>query len=251
MSRGNQNQSANASRASGPGSRPLVARRAATIATVLTAVLFAGCGAASSVSKTADSESKDTKALSGVAPQPSRRLRSQEAAIHKQVLAALQHPSHSHYGGIPPELRNRQAPPANQVLSATASHPADAVQGVSVELHLPHGAALATAVGPDVPDRIQGSADLHTPATWDLTFADVHGTVPITPSLFTITDEQGAVLRPHVSVSGGGSLPKTLPTGHVLTLKLSTVVSVGDGKLRYAPTGRQWLAEWDFDVETD
>jgi len=42
-----------------------------------------------------------------------------------------------------------------------------------------------------------------------------------------------------------------VPAGRPFTLRLTTVVSVGDGKLRYAPEGGPWLAEWDFDVETD
>ena len=136
-------------------------------------------------------------------------MRAEEEAIHQQVLASLQQDSDANvrYGSIPADLRNKQAPPANQVLSASAAHPAIAIQGNSVGLHFAHGSALATAVGPDVPDRIQGSADLHTPATWDLTFADVHGTVPIAARLFSITDEQGLLLLPRVSVVGGGPLP--------------------------------------------
>ena len=213
---------------------------------VLVAGLMTGCGAARSASK-------PVQAPEPPAPKVSTRVRAQEAAIHREVLASLHQVSHAgaSYGSIPAYLRDKQAPPANQILSATAAHPAIAIQGISVKLHLAHGSALATAVGPDVPDRIQGTADLHTPATWDLTFADVHGTVPISPRLFTITDEQGMLLAPHVSVLGAGRLPTFVPAGRALTLRLTTVVSVGDGKLRYAPAGGPWLAEWDFDVETD
>jgi hypothetical protein len=180
-------------------------------------------------------------------------VRAQEIAIHRQVLGALHHEGDARvrYGTIPAVLRARQAVPSNQVLSATAAHPAIAIQGNGVVLHLSHGTALATAVGPDVPDRIQGSADLHTPATWDVTFSTVHGTVPIAPRLFTITDEQGMMMAPHVTTVDGAPLPSVVPAGRPFTLRLTTVVSVGDGKLRYAPTGGAWLAEWDFDVETD
>jgi hypothetical protein len=218
-------------------------RRAVTAA--LATALLAGCG------------SSDPAANSGAAaPKPPRisaKLRAQEATIHQQVVASLsqRNGATGRYGSIPPNLRNKQSAPVNQVLHASASHPAIAIQGNGVLLHLLHGTALATAVGPDIPTRIQGSADLHTTATWDLTFADVRGAVPISPSLFTITDEQGSLLWPRLSVVGGGPLPKTVPSGRPFTLKLKTVVSVGDGKLRYAPTGGSWLAEWDFDVETD
>jgi hypothetical protein len=186
-------------------------------------------------------------------PKVSSRVRAQEAAIHRQVLASLHDDSNKNarYGGIPAYLRNKQAVPANQVLTATAAHPAIAIQGNSVALRLAHGSALATAVGPDIPDRIQGSADLHTPATWVITFSHVRGKVPISPSLFTITDEQGMLLPPHVSVAAGGPLPKLVPAGHLFTLRLTATVSVGDGKLRYVPGHGPWLAEWDFNVETD
>lgn len=207
--------------------------------------LLAGCGTAAPATQHQDGAAKP--------PQISSTLRKEEAAIHRQVLASLHQNNDASdpYGGIPSDLSNKQAPPANQILSATAAHPAIAIQGNGVHLRLAHGSALATAVGPDVPDRIQGSADLHTSATWDLTFADVRGAIPISASRFTITDEQGALLWPQVSVVGGGPLPKTVPTGRPFTLRLKTVVSVGDGKLRYSPSGGAWLAEWDFDVETD
>jgi hypothetical protein len=211
---------------------------AALTAAATTAGLLGGCGSAASAPK---------------APRISSKLRAQEEAIHRQVLASLHDDADGHvrYGALPADLRGKQAPPKNQVLGATAAHPAIAIQGNSVELHLVRGDALATAVGPDVPDRIQGSADVHTPATWELTFADVHGTIPIAASLFTITDEQGSLLLPRVSVAGGGRLPRAVPAGRPFTIMLKTVVSVGDGKLRYAPAGPGWLAEWDFDVETD
>lgn len=236
----------NASRAFEPGSRRFSRFRRVAASAALTAGLLTGCGAATSAPRPIPPPGSPR-------PKVSSRVRAEEAAIHREVVASLDHDSQAgaRYGSIPTYLRNKQAPPPNQVLSATAAHPAIAIQGISVALHLAHGSALATAVGPDVPDRIQGTADLHTRATWDLTFANVHGTIPISPRLFTITDEQGMVLVPHLSVLGGGPLPKIVPGGGPLTLRLTTVVSVGDGKLRYAPAGGPWLAEWDFDVETD
>ncbi len=236
----------NASRAFEPGSRRVPRSRRVLVAAALAAGLLTGCGAAKPAPKHAQAPDSPPVKVSG-------RLRAEEAAIHRQVLASLHHDNEAgvRYGSIPAYLRNRQTAPADQILSATAAHPAIAIQGNAVVLHLAHGSALATAVGPDVPDRIQGSADLHTPATWELTFADVRGTVPISPSRFTITDEQGMLRLPHVSVVGGAPLPKVVPAGRPFTLRLTTVVSIGDGKLRYAPAGGPWLAEWDFDVETD
>lgn len=245
MSAGTHSRCA-ASRAIELGSRRFPRLWRVLLPAALAAGVLTGCGAAKPASERAQEQRAPT-------PRVSSRLRAEEAAIHQQVLASLHHDggASARYGSLPAYLRNKQAAPANQVLSASAAHPAIAIQGNSVVLDLAHGSALATAVGPDVPDRIQGSADLHTPATWDLTFANVHGTVPISPRLFTITDEQGMLLLPQVSVVGGGPLPKIAPTGRPFTLRLTTVVSVGDGKLRYAPGGGPWLAEWDFDVETD
>lgn len=239
-------QRVNASRALGPGSCRALRRNGGLLAATLSVGLLAGCGSSASAPHAAHSQAMPR-------PKVSSRLRAQEEAIHKQVLASLHHDSDAHvrYGSVPAALRNKQAPPADQTLTATTSRPATAIQGNGVVLRLPHGTALATAVGPDIPQRIQGSAALHTPATWDLTFTDVHGTIPISPKLFTVTDEQGLILAPRVTVVGGGPLPRTAPTGRSLTLVLKTTVSIGDGKLRYAPTGGAWLAQWDFDVETD
>lgn len=73
----------------------------------------------------------------------SAAVRRQEAAIHRRVQAALHHDSkaNSRYGILPADLRTRQKAPANQTLSATTAHPAEAIQGNSVMLHLPTGAS--------------------------------------------------------------------------------------------------------------
>ena len=237
-----------ASRVFGPGSHRFPGW-IGMLMTLAAASLLAACGSMSTSTSTSTMHS----AATAPAPQVSHRVRVQEAAIHREVLAALHHDSdaHARYGQVPATLRSRQKAPANQRLSASAAHPAEAIQGNAVTLHLRGGTALATVVGPDVPDRIQGSADLHTPATWDLTFDDVHGTIPLSRTMFSIIDEQGMLLSPRVTVVGGGPLPKAVPAGRRFTLQLKTIVSIGDGKLRYAPTGPTWLTEWDFDVETD
>jgi hypothetical protein len=246
---GRRTTPSHASRAFGPGSR--MPRAVAAVLAAGVAAVLAGCGSSATSSRNATASATATQAAR--VSKVSQRVKAEEQALHREVSAALHHDSdaHTRYGSVPKDIRHRQAPPANQVLSATAARPTDAIQGVSVRLHLAHGTALVTAVGPDVPTRIQGTADLHTPAVWAITFADVRGTIPIAARLFSITDEQGQLLSPHVSVLGGASLPHTVPGGRPFTLQLSTRVSVGDGKLRYAPTGGRWLSEWDFDVETD
>ena len=202
---GRRAQSSHASRALGPGSR--LPRIAATLLAAAVAMTVAGCGSSSTTSRSATVST--TTIQTAPVPKVSKRVKAEERAVHRQVSAALHHHSHAHYGGVPKDIRRRQAPPANQVLSATAARPADAIQGVSVRLHLAHGTALATVVGPEVPNRIQGTSALHTPAVWDLTFADVHGTIPIAAKLFSITDEQGQLLAPRLSVPSGPSRCRT------------------------------------------
>lgn len=183
----------------------------------------------------------------------SARVRDQEASMHRRVTRSLRAADHSRarYGTIPRDMRGRQAAPPDRVLSARAAHPAEAIQGDAVALHLAHGSARATVVGPFVPLRDRGSFHRHTSATWRVTFADVRGTVLLGRSRFTISDEQGRALSPRAWVRGGGPVPTTAPAGRSLTIVLAARTSIGDGVVRYAPAGGHWIAEWDFDAETD
>ena len=158
---------------------------------------------------------------------------------------------HARYGALPRDLRGHQRLPPDQVLPASLAHPAEAIEGNAVALTLAGGSAHAVAVGPDVPSRNQGTADLHTGASWVLTFSAVHGRVPLSAGRFTITDGQGQLLHPRVRPAGGGALPPTVPAGRPYTIVIRARVSVGDGRLRYAPATGRLISEWDFDVETD
>ncbi len=223
-----------ASRALGPGSRRGASHAAGALAM---AAVLAGCGSAASGTATP-------------ATSAGAKLRAQERAIHEQVLASLNHDTTTRYGGIPTYIP-RSHTPLNRIVTATSQRPVVAIQGDAVRIESPTGSAIATAVGPDVPDRIQGSATLHTPASFVLTFSDVRGRLPLSRKLITITDEQGATLTPTLHAASGRRVPAIVPTGRPFTLRLSTKVSVGDGRLRYLPVGNGWLAQWDFDVETD
>jgi hypothetical protein len=218
---------------------------------LLAAGLITGCGGSGHPAATIRSS---TTGMITTPPTPtvSSRVKAQERAIHHQVSVSLSHVSKARYGALPADLRNKQKPPSYQTLNSSMARPADPIQGITVRLRLNGARARATAVGPHVPTRVQGTFDLHTPATWDVTFVDVHGRFPLSPSMFTLTDEQGQTLRPRVTTVRGRPLPAVVPSGRPFTVRLkSDLFSEGDGKLRYAPVGGRLLVEWDFDVETD
>lgn len=238
-----QTAATDASRAFGPGS-PRRAGPRAMSALALGSLLLAACG-------TVDHPAPDHKLLTGVAPKLSSRLRAQEQTIHEQVTASLhQTNATQRYGGIPGFIP-KSTLPVNRIVTATVAHPALAIQGDGVRLDSAQGTTIATAVGPEVPDRYQGSFHNSAPVSFDLSFAKVHGTIPIAPSMFVITDELGTILHPRLSVAGGGPVPADVPAGRPFTLVLKTKLPIGTGNVEYAPTGGHWLAEWNFDVETD
>ncbi len=214
-------------------------------ASLVACAALSGCGAAGS-------HSQPAHAAVAQPPHISAALRAQEQAIHEQVLASLHHLNDKSIRYTPPPSHGAPTAAANgRVVSATVAHPALSIQGDTVRLVLPGGGALATAVGPNVPDSIQGTSALHTPATFDLTFSGVHGSVPIARDTFEIIDEQGVIHQPAVTVQGGGAPPASVPAGVPFTLVLSTNLPAGSGALRYMPQRSHWLIAWEFDVETD
>jgi hypothetical protein len=227
------------SRALGPGFRRLLPPAVAILAVAGVAAIVLALAAGGS--------GKRSATISVPVRDPA-----QAQAVHQRVIAALHHLADKNvrYGGIPSFLPKATIP-VNRVVSATATHPALAIQGDAVALRLARGHALATAVGPDIPDRIQGTSAPSTPAAFDLTFTGARGSVPLKSSAFTVTDELGVVHHPQVSVLGGGVVPTSVPVGRSFTLVLRTQLPIGNGRLRYAPAGPHPLVAWDFDVETD
>jgi hypothetical protein len=231
---------------------PRRAARATTLA-LLSAGAVAGCGSSAATTTPAHAHRASGPSDRPPAVRVSRAVRAEEASVHREVTSALRAgaDSHQRYGGIPIVLRGHQAPPRQQVLTARPGHPAEPISGIAVRVHLPGGSALALGVGPYVPVRDQGSFHNHTPATWRVTFSDVHGTVPVRPSMFTLLDEQGQVLTPRVSLLGGGRVPADAPRGRSITIVLAARTLIGAGTIRYAPSGGRPLAGWDYDAETD
>ena len=107
-----------------------------------------------------------------------------------------------------------------------------------------------TAVGPAVPEEGVFPVPATSICTFTVTFARNAGSVPLSAAAFTITDEQGDLHHPVVTLPGGAPLPARAAPGRPVTLAVSAVLPTGNGALHWAPAGRP-LVSWDFDVEID
>jgi len=154
------------------------------------------------------------------------------------------------YGGLPSWLPKPKVH-INRVLTATAAHPALSIQGDGVEVDLPHGRVLATAVGPEVPEEGRFPVPASTPCTFIVTFASASGTVPLDPAAFTLLDDQGHTHHPRMTAMDGGPPPTMVVPGRTVSVKLRDVLPTGDGGLSWAPVGGRTLVGWDYTVEID
>jgi len=139
----------------------------------------------------------------------------------------------------------------NQVVQASAAHPALAIQGDSVSVDLASGRVLATAVGPTVPEDGRFPVPATSPCTFVVTFAAASGVIPISPAAFTFIDDRGNVRHPRVTAIGGGDPPRQVLPGRTVSLAVHDVLPTGDGGLTWAPDGGRPIVAWDFDVEID
>jgi hypothetical protein len=160
------------------------------------------------------------------------------------------HGSEASYGGLPSWLPKATVP-VNRVVQASSAHPALAIQGDTVSVNLAGARVLATAVGPSVPEDGRFPVPATSPCTFIVTFAAASGAVPLGPRAFTFIDEFGHVRHPRVTSMSGGPVPKQIPAGRPLSLKVYDVLPTGDGGLAWAPGGGRPIVSWDFDVEID
>jgi hypothetical protein len=166
------------------------------------------------------------------------------------ALAATHSTSSAKYGGLPSWLPKAKTP-VNLVVTATAAHPALAIQGDTISVDLARGRVLATAVGPQTPEQGRFPVPASSPCTFIVTFAHASGAIPLNASAFTFVDELGHVRHPRVTAIGGGGLPRQILPGKPVSLKVYDVLPTGDGGLTWAPDGGRPIASWDFDVEID
>lgn len=162
----------------------------------------------------------------------------------------------SHEGSPPqagsttlPAFLPRTAAPVDRVVTATASHPQLAVQGVAVRVDLPAGRVLANVTGPQVPPFVSPPPPEVT-GIFELSLSDASGNVPVRVSDFTITDQLGRTFSPTLVV-GEKPPPAMVSPGQVVKLRLTAVLPTGEGSIHWAPTGTRPLVSWDFIVEND
>lgn len=104
--------------------------------------------------------------------------------------------------------------------------------------------------GPMVPGEGLPYQSRTTTCTWTVTLSGATKNVPISIPDFSTLDHLGAVY--HVAlVAGQPAPPAVLAPGRTVTFELRAVMPTGEGLMRWAPSGQQIVASWDFEVEND
>jgi hypothetical protein len=154
------------------------------------------------------------------------------------------------YGGLPRWLP-RATLPVGRIVAASLARPALAIEGDTVAVRLAGASVYTTAVGPSVPESGRFPVPRTSPCTFVVTLARTSGAIPIVPTQFTITDEQGHLHRPRVTPIHGGKPPSRIMPGKPVSLEIYAVLPTGSGSLSWAPESRRPAVSWDFDVEID
>lgn len=158
-------------------------------------------------------------------------------------------PAAETYGGLPTFLPKASGT-SDSVLTGTAARPALTIQGDSVKVNLPNASVLATVVGPQIPGAGLPHTTSTTTCTWTVTLTAATAVVPVTAAEFTVIDHLGAVYHPTL-VPGQPVPSATVTRGQTVTFELRTIMTTGEGLMRWAPVNQQTVATWDFTVEND
>jgi len=158
--------------------------------------------------------------------------------------------SAARYGGLPSWLP-KSTIPVGRIVTASAARPQLAIEGDTVEVVMPQGRVMATAVGPAVTSQGQSPPPPVTGCTFTVTLTQASGVVSISSGAFTIVDEQSQLHHPRVTTQDGAPPPAQVHPGQTVTLNVSEVLPTGNGQLRWAPQGGAPIVSWDFDVEVD
>jgi hypothetical protein len=123
-----------------------------------------------------------------------------------------------------------------------------------VKVVTPSWSALVTVSGPEVPGEGLPYQTPATTCTWAVTVSALKGSVSISAASFDSIDHSGHVYRPAL-VPGQAAPPSVLPAGATSSFELRAAEPVGEGLMRglmrWAPSGGQVVAKWDFVVEND
>jgi hypothetical protein len=158
-------------------------------------------------------------------------------------------PAHPKYGGMPSYLPQSSLR-SDSELVGTAHNPAITSQGDAVLASTANGSVRVTVSGPEVPGEGLPYQSPSTTCTWTVSLSGATAPTPIDVAEFTTIDHLGAVYHPAL-VAGAPAPPATLEPGQSVTFELRAIMQVGEGLMRWAPSGTQMVASWDFEVEND
>jgi len=184
------------------------------------------------------------------APPAHARRAGDTARVGASSSAAAATTTTTKYGGLPSWLPKPKTP-VNRVVTATAAHPALAIEGDTVSVDLEHGRVLATAVGPETPEQGRFPVPATSPCTFIITFAHPSGAIGISAAAFAFVDERDHVRHPRVTAMNGGAPPRQILPGPPVSLRVYAVLPTGNGTLTWAPAGGRPIVAWDFSVEID
>ena len=151
--------------------------------------------------------------------------------------------------GTLPAFLPRTTAPVDRIVTASATSPQLATQGVAVDVVLTGGRVRATVTGPAVPPFVAPPPPAVT-ATFTVTLTRASGAVPVLLADFSITDQLGRTFLPTL-VRGEAPPPAAVAPGRTVTFQLTAVMPTGEGRMHWSPGGGQPVVSWDFIVEND
>jgi hypothetical protein len=165
----------------------------------------------------------------------------------------------THFGHLPgwlPKIKTQAAP---QYEVASLQKPIlSEEQGFTVQAELPTGSAHITAVGPTFPAYISTYAAQGkwpggqlVPSTFDVTFTDVKGTIPLAAKAFQVEDAAYQHIGASFKLKGGGGAPSAIHAGQTVTLAVKTKTIEGQGAIAWRPLGKKALIAWIYQLELD
>jgi hypothetical protein len=162
------------------------------------------------------------------------------------------------YGGLPKWLPKMKSTKASFEVATLKKPILSEEQGYTVHAEMSGANADVTALGPEFPTYVSNyaqegrwPANKPVPSTFFITFARVHGTIPIRSRDFTVVTDTGQKVPVQLRADGHTALPNAVHSGQTVTFKAVTKTVEGQGAIRWAPNGNNILAAWIYQVELD